>query len=274
MSKTVASGVHADGMDNQQRPDPEVPERPRPRSYSARYKAQMLDEYERLDKAAKGALLRREGLYTSLISEWRKQRDHGALEALAKPAGRSPRPRDGPAAPGERPSDRRAGPRPQGDRGPGKTLGAVGGARHRQRPDRPGRDEVIDAAIAQLAPHVGTRGACAAVGEAQARWYRRHRQSPPPPKPERVRAPQPRALSEVERKELRATLNSDEHVDEAPATVYAKLLDQGVYLASVPTMYRALRDHDEVHERRRQDTPGSQEARTAGHQTQRDLQLG
>jgi transposase len=33
-------------------------------------------------------LLRREGLYTSLISEWRKQRERGALEALAKPAGR------------------------------------------------------------------------------------------------------------------------------------------------------------------------------------------
>ncbi len=49
-------------------------------------------------------------------------------------------------------------------------------------------------------------------------------------------------------------LNSDEHVDEAPATVYAKLLDEGVYLASVPTMYRVLRDHDEVHERRRQAT--------------------
>jgi putative transposase len=49
-------------------------------------------------------------------------------------------------------------------------------------------------------------------------------------------------------------LNSPEHVDEAPATVYAKLLDQGVYLASVPTMYRVLRDHDEVHERRRQAT--------------------
>ena len=90
MSRTVASGVHADGMDNQQRPDPEVPERPRPRSYSARYKAQILDEYERLDKAGKGALLRREGLYTSLISEWRKQRDRGALQALATPQGRPP----------------------------------------------------------------------------------------------------------------------------------------------------------------------------------------
>jgi transposase len=72
-------------------PDPEVPERARgPRRYSARYKAQILEEYERLDKASKGALLRREGLYTSLISEWRKQRDRGALQALAKPAGRQP----------------------------------------------------------------------------------------------------------------------------------------------------------------------------------------
>ena len=72
-------------------PDLEVPERARgPRRYSASYKARILEEYERLDKAAKGALLRREGLYTSLISEWRKQRDRGALQALAKPAGRQP----------------------------------------------------------------------------------------------------------------------------------------------------------------------------------------
>ena len=111
---------------------------------------------------------------------------------------------------------------------------------------------MIDQAVDELQAVVGVRGVCAAVGEAQARWYRRHRQSTPPTPPERVPAAQPRALSEVERKELRRVLNSPEHVDEAPATVYAKLLDQGVYLASVPTMYRVLRDHDEVHERRRQ----------------------
>jgi putative transposase len=113
---------------------------------------------------------------------------------------------------------------------------------------------VIDQAVTELTPLVGVRRACTAVGEAQARWYRRHRQSPPPPRPERAPARQPRALSEVERKELRAVLNSEEHVDEAPATVYAKLLDEGIYLASVPTMYRVLRAHDEVHERRRQAT--------------------
>jgi transposase len=69
-------------------PNPEVPVRAKPRTYSARYKARILAEYEGLDKAGKGALLRREGLYTSLISAWREQRDKGALQALAAPAGR------------------------------------------------------------------------------------------------------------------------------------------------------------------------------------------
>jgi transposase-like protein len=71
-------------------PDPEVPAKARSRTYSAAYKARILDEYESLDKAGKGALLRREGLYTSLISAWRIQRDQGARAALAKPAGRPP----------------------------------------------------------------------------------------------------------------------------------------------------------------------------------------
>ncbi|HDH25194.1 MAG TPA: hypothetical protein ENH00_03230 [Actinobacteria bacterium] len=71
-------------------PDPEVPERAKRRSYSARYKLEVLAEYEGLDRDAKGSLLRREGLYTSLISEWRKQRDRGALAALAAKPGRVP----------------------------------------------------------------------------------------------------------------------------------------------------------------------------------------
>jgi transposase len=69
-------------------PDPEIPERAKRRSYTARYKLEILDEYETLDRDGKGALLRREGLYSSLLSEWRKQRDKGALEALATKPGR------------------------------------------------------------------------------------------------------------------------------------------------------------------------------------------
>jgi transposase len=75
---------------NNEVPDPEVPARARSRTYSAAYKARVLDEYELLDKAGKGALLRREGLYTSLISAWRIQRVQGARAALAKPVGRPP----------------------------------------------------------------------------------------------------------------------------------------------------------------------------------------
>jgi putative transposase len=111
---------------------------------------------------------------------------------------------------------------------------------------------MIDDAIAELAPLVGVRDACAAVGRPQANHYRRHRQSPAPQRPKRERKPQPRALTSVERGEVRSVLNSPEHVDKAPASVYHELLDRGVYLASVSTMYRILREHDEVRERRRQ----------------------
>ncbi len=71
-------------------PDTEVPERARRRQYSATYKLETLAEYDSLGRQAKGALLRREGLYTSLLCEWRKQRDRGALEALGTRAGRPP----------------------------------------------------------------------------------------------------------------------------------------------------------------------------------------
>ena len=113
---------------------------------------------------------------------------------------------------------------------------------------------MIDQAIDELAPIVGTTAACATVGRPRQSHYRWHRKSPPPPPLERVPASQPRALSEVERKEVLTVLHSDEHVDEAPATIYAKLLDQGLYLASTSTLYRILRDNDEVRERRRQAT--------------------
>jgi transposase len=86
---SVDARAQARAMDDTTDPDPEVPERARPpRRYSAKYKARILAEYDTLNKAQKGALLRREGLYSSLLTEWRKQRERGALDALAAPAGR------------------------------------------------------------------------------------------------------------------------------------------------------------------------------------------
>ena len=71
-------------------PNPEVPERARRRTYTAAYKRDVLAEYEVADRAGRGALLRREGLYSSLISAWRDQRDAGALQALGRPSGPAP----------------------------------------------------------------------------------------------------------------------------------------------------------------------------------------
>jgi len=64
--------------------------RPKRRTFSAEYKMRIVAEYEQLDDpGARGALLRREGLYSSHISEWRRARDKGAEKGLAeKPAGR------------------------------------------------------------------------------------------------------------------------------------------------------------------------------------------
>ena len=58
--------------------------KPKRRRFSAEYKLAILEEYERLtDPGAKGALLRREGLYSSHLVEWRRARDLGALRELA-----------------------------------------------------------------------------------------------------------------------------------------------------------------------------------------------
>jgi putative transposase len=113
----------------------------------------------------------------------------------------------------------------------------------------------LDQAVATLAPAVGTVRACRAVGQPRASWYRRHRQSPPPPRPPRpVPAPQPRALQAAERQQVLEVLHQERFWDTAPASVYATLLDEGVYLASVSTMYRLLRARGETGDRRRHAT--------------------
>src|SRR3954447_20882263 len=86
MMTTDVSGRHAVPVDEPA--DPEVPERATRRVFSAHYKLRIVAEYERRDRDGRSALLRREGLYTSSILEWRRQRDEGALNALDSTRGR------------------------------------------------------------------------------------------------------------------------------------------------------------------------------------------
>jgi len=72
-------------------PDPELVERPVRRRFSAEYKLRVLREADACAKPGEvGALLRREGLYSSLLTEWRRAREAGALSALERPRGRRP----------------------------------------------------------------------------------------------------------------------------------------------------------------------------------------
>ena len=64
-------------------PDPEVAEKPKRRRFSAEYRLRIVREADSCTQPGEiGALLRREGLYSSLLTAWRRQRDEGALEGL------------------------------------------------------------------------------------------------------------------------------------------------------------------------------------------------
>src|ERR1700733_11656102 len=88
LDRTLVAGDAGRVAGEQERPDPEVPERARRRTFTAQYKQEVLAAYEAAPDGEKGAILRREGLYSSLISEWRRARDAGALAGLNQPVGR------------------------------------------------------------------------------------------------------------------------------------------------------------------------------------------
>jgi transposase len=72
-------------------PDPELVERAKRRRFSAEYKLRILRLADACTRPGEiGTLLRREGLYTSHLTAWRKQRDAGALEMLDRKRGRKP----------------------------------------------------------------------------------------------------------------------------------------------------------------------------------------
>jgi putative transposase len=101
----------------------------------------------------------------------------------------------------------------------------------------------------QLRVHVSHRAAAGLAGVSRATAHRQAVHGP-------VRAPRSRrapvnGLSEAERTQILTVLNSDRFVDTTPIEVFATLLDEGVYLASVATLYRVLRENRQVVERRR-----------------------
>ena len=100
-----------------------------------------------------------------------------------------------------------------------------------------------------MAPTVGTKRACEVMGRSRASHYRA--QNPAPATKCVDHRPVPGYVyTAAERAHILDVLNSDEFADLAPAQIYGRLLDQGVYLCSIRTMYRILAANTQVRERR------------------------
>ncbi len=191
----VDDGVASDGSG---RPPEKNPVR---RSFSAEYKLSILAEYDRASETGeKGAILRREGLYSSLITDWRRQHRQGLLKAAGGTKRRRqgrPQPVRGRQAAGrERTTEDQTRSGRGGDPGSGKSARALGGDL-KERGHRRVVTAILDAAVDELAPIVGRKRACEALGRSRASHYRQ-RQGPRygPPKPRHS----PRALSPVKPK--------------------------------------------------------------------------
>ena len=143
------------------------------RRFTAEYKRRIVREADRCTTpGAIGALLRREGLYSSLLTTWRAARERGELEGLAPkkrgPKGVPPDPRDKKIAEQEREiakleEARRAGRGAGG--GPKKSRGVAG--------DPVREREMMIATVREVGPRLGIAPTCAALGLPAATYYRR-----------------------------------------------------------------------------------------------------
>ncbi len=98
-----------------------------------------------------------------------------------------------------------------------------------------------------VAAHISTRLAARLTGVARSSATRKPTVTPV----ERAATVPVNRLTAMERARILAVANSPQFVDLAPIQIYAQLLDQGLYLGSVSTIYRVLRENLQVKERRR-----------------------
>ena len=106
--------------------------------------------------------------------------------------------------------------------------------------------------FAELVVVVGVRRSCGLLGVSRASLYR-NRLGPMHGPRRRLGRPA-NALTDDETAAVLGVLRAPEHAELAPAQVWARLLDNGVFLCSIATMYRILRAVGEIGDRRRQRT--------------------
>jgi putative transposase len=225
-----------------------VVDKPSRRKFSVEYKLHIL---ELADKCAEpgslGRLLRQEGVYSSSLSKWRRQRAQGILRGLSS-SKRGPKPAEPNPLTSEvqrlQKENRRLSKKLQ----KAELLIEVQKKNFSTAGSGNTRREQLMQAVETLAPTVGKKAVCAALGVSRATLYRSRGSAGM----ERPSKPSSRALSPEEKQQVLDILHSERFVDKAPQEIYAVLLDEGRYLCSIRTMYRIMKENGEVRERRDQ----------------------
>jgi transposase-like protein len=204
-------------------PDPEAPEKTKRGKFTAAYKLRILQEAQQCVQPGDiGALLRREALYSSHLTSWRRQREQGVLEGLnPKKRGRKAKPQDpsaGRIVQLEKENQRLKNRLRKAEIiiEAQKNLGDSG---HRTESGRHRRRQMIQSATI-LSHDVGKKPACEALDLSRATFYRHLN----PVKPKDRRPSPPLALSPSERQGIVDKLHSERFQDKAPLEVYATLL--------------------------------------------------
>lgn len=230
---------------------PQVLEKAKRRQFSAEYKQRILEEADRCTKPGElGALLRREGLYSSLLSIWRKQRDRGALNGLTvKKRGRKRKHR----LQIEIDELRREKERLKKKLETAELVIDFQKKTLRHAGDSAGRDAEQRARVTmvrELSRLTGIRRACETLAVPRVSYYRE--QNPKESSAASSRRSSFRRIPDAKRSEVIEIMNSEEFQDLAPPQIYTILLERGDYHCSERSMYRILAENRQARERRNQ----------------------
>ena len=230
----------------------EVEAKPRRRQFSAEYKLRILREADELAEIGGGVgeLLRREGLYSSLLAAWRRERAQGEVRGLAKKRGRKQT-----VDPGGAKEVRRLTSEVERLRRRLTQAEAIIEVQENcwtpgDPPEEPRhRRARLVTAVSEVGAAVALKPLCEALGVSRASVYRRRRLKIGP----RRRRPRPkRALTSAEREVVAELLVSERFVDRSPALIVHTILDEDLYYCSPRMMYRILAERDQLRERRSQ----------------------
>ncbi len=230
-----------------------VPPKATGRALFTSYKERILKEYDFCLQGQKGELLRREGLFTSQITEWRRVIDQQSAKTRSRKRGLKTNPERARVRELESVDEGRCVELAKSRKVievQGKLSALLEELSRECRGSKRANTAIVKG-VDELREIIGLEAACDCLGIARSSYYYLVDSPVREPKP---RKPSPRRLSEADRARILEVCHSERFCDSSVREIYATLLDEDIYLASTATIYRISAEVGETRERRRQAT--------------------